>query len=160
MRAPREISYEVRQRRRALDDRHIPAAPRRVDRAADADAVGADLQAALAAIRHLFDWLVTGQIVPHNAAASVRGPAHSTKMRTPVLDATEARQLVDSVDVTAPIGLRDRVADCADGISFAQIGAALAMRVNIVYHSSGDCGCGCAKRAKAHAMPCQRTLEA
>src|ERR1700744_3916993 len=30
----------------------------------------------LAAIRHLFDWLVTGQIVPHNPAASVRGPAH------------------------------------------------------------------------------------
>jgi site-specific recombinase XerD len=33
----------------------------------------------LAAIRHLFDWLVTGQIVPHNPAASVHGPAHSTK---------------------------------------------------------------------------------
>jgi site-specific recombinase XerD len=28
---------------------------------------------ALAAIRHLFDWLVTGQIVPVNPAASVRG---------------------------------------------------------------------------------------
>jgi len=27
----------------------------------------------LAAIRHLFDWLVIGQIVPHNPAASVRG---------------------------------------------------------------------------------------
>src|SRR5260370_4692630 len=38
----------------------------------------------LAAIRHLFDWLVTGQIVPHNPAASVPRPAHSTKKhRTP-----------------------------------------------------------------------------
>ena len=27
----------------------------------------------LAAIRHLFDWLVTGQVVPHNPAASERG---------------------------------------------------------------------------------------
>jgi site-specific recombinase XerC len=28
----------------------------------------------LAAIRHLFDWLVTGQVVPVNPAGSVRGP--------------------------------------------------------------------------------------
>ncbi|CDY73420.1 Site-specific recombinase XerC [Caballeronia glathei] len=70
----------------------------------------------LAAIRHLFDWLVTSQIVPHNPAASVRGPSHTTKKgKTPVLDAAEARQLLDSIDVTTPIGLRDR-ADCADGV--------------------------------------------
>ena len=30
----------------------------------------------LAAIRHLFDWLVVGQVVPVNPAASVRGPRH------------------------------------------------------------------------------------
>jgi site-specific recombinase XerC len=30
----------------------------------------------LAAIRHLFDWLVTGQVVPVNPAASVRGARH------------------------------------------------------------------------------------
>jgi site-specific recombinase XerC len=30
----------------------------------------------LAALRHLFDWLVTGQVVPVNPAASVRGPRH------------------------------------------------------------------------------------
>jgi site-specific recombinase XerC len=30
----------------------------------------------LAAIRHLFDWLVTGQVVPVNPAGSVRGPRH------------------------------------------------------------------------------------
>ncbi len=29
----------------------------------------------LAAIRHLFDWLVTGQVVPVNPAHSVRGPS-------------------------------------------------------------------------------------
>jgi site-specific recombinase XerC len=33
----------------------------------------------LAAIRHLFDWLVTGQVVPHNTAASVRGPSYMTR---------------------------------------------------------------------------------
>ena len=30
----------------------------------------------LAAIRHLFDWLVVGQVVPVNPAGSVRGPRH------------------------------------------------------------------------------------
>jgi len=30
----------------------------------------------LAAIRHLFDWLVTGQVVPVNSAVSVCGPRH------------------------------------------------------------------------------------
>src|SRR3546814_7196440 len=33
----------------------------------------------LAAVRHLFDWLVTGQVMPTNPAASVRGPAHSVR---------------------------------------------------------------------------------
>ena len=42
----------------------------------------------LAAIRMLFDWLVTGQIVPFNPAASVRGPRYSIKKgKTPVLSA-------------------------------------------------------------------------
>jgi site-specific recombinase XerC len=35
----------------------------------------------LAAIRMLFDWLVTGQIVPTNPAASVRGPKHIVRRR-------------------------------------------------------------------------------
>jgi site-specific recombinase XerC len=30
----------------------------------------------LAALRHLFDWLVVGQVIPTNPAASVRGPQH------------------------------------------------------------------------------------
>lgn len=46
----------------------------------------------LAAIRHLFDWLVTGQVIVTNPAASVRGPVHSARTgRTPVLEAGEAR---------------------------------------------------------------------
>ncbi len=36
------------------------------------------------------DWLVTGQVVPMNPAAAVRGPKHVVKIgKTPVLDATE-----------------------------------------------------------------------
>ena len=41
----------------------------------------------LAAIRHLFDWLVTGQVVATNPAASVRGPSHVVRQgKTSVLD--------------------------------------------------------------------------
>jgi site-specific recombinase XerD len=50
----------------------------------------------LAAIRMLFDWLVTGQIVPFNPAASVRGPRYSIrKGKTPVLSAQETRKLIE-----------------------------------------------------------------
>jgi site-specific recombinase XerD len=43
----------------------------------------------LAAIRMLFDWLVTGQVVPFNPASSVRGPKFSVKRgKTPVLAAS------------------------------------------------------------------------
>jgi site-specific recombinase XerC len=55
----------------------------------------------LAAIRHLFDWLVTGQVVPVNPAGSVRGPRHVvTSGQTPVLDPAEARALLDSIDTS------------------------------------------------------------
>ena len=46
----------------------------------------------LAAIRKLFDWLVTGQIIAMNPAHAVRGPTHVVKSgKTTVLDADEAR---------------------------------------------------------------------
>ena len=116
----------------------------------------------LAAIRHLFDWLVTGQIVPHNPAASVRGPSHSAKIgKTPVLDATEARQLLDSIDVRTPIGLRDRALIALMVFSFARIGAALAMRVEDVYVQQRRLWVRLREKGgKAHAMPCHHTLEA
>jgi integrase/recombinase XerC len=47
----------------------------------------------LAAIRQLFDWLVVGQVMPMNPAASVRGPKHVVKRgKTTVLAAAEARR--------------------------------------------------------------------
>jgi hypothetical protein len=50
----------------------------------------------LAAIRCLFDWLVTGQVVPLIPAKSVRGPSHVvTAAKTPVL----ARALIDSIEL-------------------------------------------------------------
>jgi site-specific recombinase XerC len=88
----------------------------------------------LAAIRHLLDWLVTGQVMPNNPASSVRGPSHIVKSgKTPVLDPAEARQLLDSIDVTTQIGLRDRALIGLMVYSFARIGAAIGMKVEDVF---------------------------
>jgi len=116
----------------------------------------------LAAIRYLFDWLVTGQVVPHNPAASVRGPSHTARQgKTPVLDATEARQLLDSIDVTTPIGLRDQALIGLMVFSFARVGAALAMRVEDVYTQNKRLWVRLREKGgKRHEMPCHHTLEA
>ena len=63
----------------------------------------------LAAIRRLFDHLVTGHIVRSNPATSVKGPKHVVrKGTTPVLLSDEARHLLDSIDISTIKGLRDR----------------------------------------------------
>lgn len=115
----------------------------------------------LAAIRMLFDWLVVGQVVPVNPAASVRGPAHSVKRgKTPVLDPQEARQLLDSIDVSTPAGLRDRALIGLMVYSFARIGAALGMRVEDVYVQNRRLWVRLhEKGGKRHEMPCHHNLE-
>ena len=116
----------------------------------------------LAAIRHLLDWLVTGQVIPTNPASSVRGPAHSVKLgKTPVLDPSEARQLLDAIDVTKPVGLRDRALIGLMVYSFARIGAALAMKVEDVYVQNRRLWVRLhEKGGKRHEMPCHHNLEA
>ena len=82
----------------------------------------------LAAIRMLFDYLVIGQVVPHNPAASVRGPKHVVKRgKTSVLQASQARQLIDSIDTSTIVGLRDRAIIAVMVYSFARVGAVVAM---------------------------------
>jgi site-specific recombinase XerD len=88
----------------------------------------------LAAIRMLFDWLVTGQIVPFNPAASVRGPRYSIrKGKTPVLSAQDTRKLLDSIDTSHVIGLRDRALIGTMVYSFARVSAIVNMRVRDYY---------------------------
>ena len=115
----------------------------------------------LAAIRHLFDWLVVGQIVPYNPAASVRGPSHTARTgKTPVLDPSEARQLLDSIDVSTHAGLRDRALIALMVFSFARIGAALSMKVEDVYTQNRRLWVRLSEKGgKQHAMPCHHRLE-
>ncbi|ARU18367.1 tyrosine-type recombinase/integrase [Croceicoccus marinus] len=115
----------------------------------------------LAAIRHLFDWLVVGQIVPHNPAASVRGPAHVVRRgRTPVLEASEAKALIESIDIAGDAGLRDRALIGLMVYSFARIGAALACRVEDVFVQNRRLWVRLhEKGGKRHEMPCHHQLE-
>jgi len=82
----------------------------------------------------LFDYLVTGQVIPMNPAASVRGPIHVVKKgSTSVLRADEARQLLDSIDVGSIIGLRDRALIGVMVYSFARVSATVGMNVEDYY---------------------------
>jgi len=115
----------------------------------------------LAGVRHLFDWLVTGQVMSVNPAASVRGPAYSVRRgKTPVLAPEEARGLLDAIDVTTPAGLRDRALIGLMVYSFARIGAALAMRVEDVFVQNRRLWVRLhEKGGKCHEMPCHHNLE-
>jgi site-specific recombinase XerD len=116
----------------------------------------------LAAIRMLFDWLVTGQVVATNPAHSVRGPKQVVKTgKTTVLTGEQARELLDSIDTSTVVGLRDRALISAMTFAFARVGAAVAMRVEDYYpqgkrwwvrlHEKGG---------KRHEMPAHHNLEA
>jgi site-specific recombinase XerD len=116
----------------------------------------------LAAIRMLFDNLVTGQILALNPAHAVRGPKHVVKTgKTTVLDAGQARKLLDSIDISAVAGLRDRALISVMTFAFARIGAVVAMQVEDYYpkgkrwwvrlHEKGG---------KRHEMPAHHNLEA
>jgi integrase/recombinase XerD len=108
----------------------------------------------------LFDWLITGQVLPTNPAAAVRGPKHVVKTgKTPVLEGAEWRQLLDSIPATTLRDLRDRALIATLTYSFARINAAPEMKVEdlrprgagwtIRLHEKGG---------KQHAMPCHHAL--
>ena len=115
----------------------------------------------LAAIRMLFDWLIVGQVLAMNPAAAVRGPKHVVKKgKTPVLGGDEAKKLLDSVDVSTIVGLRDRALIALLIYTFARVSAALHMNVEDYYpqgkrwwvrlHEKGG---------KQHEMPAHHLLE-
>jgi site-specific recombinase XerC len=97
----------------------------------------------------LMDWLLVGQVIPWNPAAAVRGPHHQVKKgKTPVLSAEEARTLLDSIETTSLVGLRDSALIALITYTFARVGAAAGMRVE---DRSGTAGLGAAPRKRRQA---------
>lgn len=63
----------------------------------------------LAALRAFFDVLVNRHVLILNPAATVRGERYETvEGKTPEITRDQARILLASIDVTRPVGLRDR----------------------------------------------------
>ncbi|MFC5491417.1 tyrosine-type recombinase/integrase [Dokdonella soli] len=84
----------------------------------------------LAALRHLFDYLVVGQVVPFNPAAAVRGPKHSVREgKTPILSADEAHRLFATFDPTRLSDVRDRALLGVMVYAFARVSAVVKLRV-------------------------------
>lgn len=126
----------------------------------------------LAAVRMLFDWLVTGQVVPVNPAWSVRGPSHVVKRgKTPVLSAQQARELLDSIPLTRRdpqmnitvddlVGLRDRALIAVMLYSFSRIGAAVRMDVRDYWQNGKRWWLRLhEKGGKHHEVPCHHKAE-
>jgi site-specific recombinase XerD len=124
----------------------------------------------LAAIRMLFDLLVTGHVIETNPAHSVRGPRYTAKKgKTSVLTAEEAHALLESIPITKKpandpeaanqpdlVGLRDRALIAMMVYSFARIGAVIQMKVGD-YFVQGRRRCVRLheKGGKEHDVPCQ-----
>ena len=116
----------------------------------------------LAAIRMLFDWLVTGQVIATNPATSVKGPKYVVKRgKTPVLERAEARRLLESLDTDSLVGLRDRAFIGLLVYTFARVGAAVAMTVSDFYPTGHRWWVRLhEKGGKLHELPCHHNLEA
>jgi site-specific recombinase XerD len=128
----------------------------------------------LAALRMLFDWLVTGHIIEVNPAHAVRGPKHVVKKgKTPVLNADEARELIDRIEIKKTVkldgvtsempditGLRDRALIGTMVYTFARVNAVLQMKVRD-YFVQGRRGWVRLheKGGKEHELPCHHNLE-
>jgi site-specific recombinase XerD len=115
----------------------------------------------LAAIRMLFDWLVTGQVVSVNPASSVKGPKHIVKKgKTHVLSTEDARTLLDSINTSSVVGLRDRALVGVMVYSFARISAVLGMQVEDYYQNGKRWWIRLhEKGGKFHEVPVHHTAE-
>src|SRR5271156_352839 len=115
----------------------------------------------LACLRMLFDWLVTGQVVPSNPAHSVRGPRHSvSKGVTPVLSSEEASALLAGMKVSNVVGLRDRAIIAVMTYTFARVGAVVALTVEDYYAQKKRWWLRLReKNGKVNEMPCHHKLE-
>lgn len=116
----------------------------------------------LAAVRMLFDYLVTGQVIPVNPASSVRGPKYVVKRgKTPVLTAEQARALLDSIDTNTIVGMRDRALLGTMVYTFARVSAVVGMKVEDYFQNGRRSWFRLhEKGGKRHEVPAHHNAEA
>src|ERR1017187_8694416 len=112
-------------------------------------------------IEQLTARLATPSVNQHPAAL-VRGPKYTVrKGKTPVLAQEEARELLDAIDTSTVVGLRDRALIATMIYTFGRVGAVIKMRGED-YYTQGRRGWVRLheKGGKRHEMPCNHNLEA
>ena len=115
----------------------------------------------LAALRMLFDWLVTGHVLEVNPAHAVRGPKHVVrKGKTPVLSPEEIRLLLDSITAETIMGSRDRALIALMTYTFSRVGAAVKMRVQDYFVQGRRSWVRLQEKGgKEHQVPCHHRLD-
>ena len=93
---------------------------------------------ALAALRRFYDALVQRHAAPLNSFATVRGVKHSvTEGKTAEISIEQARKLFRSIDVSSPMGLRDRAILGVLAYTGARVGAVAKLRLSD-YRDTGE----------------------
>ena len=115
----------------------------------------------LAALRHFFDNQQVHHGVVLNPAASVRGPRHSARVgKTPAFDERQVRTLLESIDTSHVVGVRDKTLLMVLAYTAARAGAVAKLRT-MDYATDGrswhfEFG---EKGGKRHDVPAHRRAE-
>ena len=119
----------------------------------------------LTALRGLFDDLVIGEVIPFNPTSSVKGPKlergaseSSRGGKSAALSREDARRMLDAIDVSNVVGLRDRALIALMVFSVARISAALAMNV-CDYYRDGSRWYVRLREKGGNERPAHRTLK-
>jgi site-specific recombinase XerD len=92
----------------------------------------------LAALRHFFDNQQMYHGVVLNPASSVRGPKYSAhEGKTPAFDDRQARALLDSIDTSHVVGIRDKTLLMVLAFTAARAGAVARLKIGD-YYSDGN----------------------
>jgi site-specific recombinase XerD len=115
----------------------------------------------LAALRRFFDVLVVRHVVILNPATSVRAERHQVvEGKTPEISAKQARQLLQSVDTSNVVGLRDRAIIAVLIYTAARVGAVAKLTLKSLKHDGTQYSLRFSEKGgKSREIPVRHDLE-
>src|SRR5512135_1919520 len=115
----------------------------------------------LAALRRFFDRLVNRHACIINPAATVKAERHAVvEGKTPEIGVEQARTLLKSIDVSNPVGLRDRAILAVLAYTAARVGAVAKLTFKSLKHDGAQYTLRFAEKGgKSRAIPVRHDLE-
>jgi len=115
----------------------------------------------LAAIRRFFDRLVNRHACVINPAATVKAERYAVvEGKTPQIGVEQARTLLQSIDVSNPVGLRDRAVLAVLVYTAARVGAVAKLSVKSLVHDGAQYTLRFAEKGgKSREIPVRHDLE-